>query len=185
MNSFGHKETCKLVMFWNAINTISSKDEGINVFCDKDNISNVQSYQSIQIVPRFYWLHISMIDKLLHINWFPNLWCNTSITNGFGLIKLLSQYLYSLNVFGIVPLGYHMKALNKWKFVSCICTFTLICSHSYLLQKDAKKNSHGGRPWKKYWYCFITLTYNMKLIMIRYLHSYAMYFWSLIENSNS
>ena len=49
MNSFGHKETCKLVMFWNAINTISSKDEGINVFCDKDNISNVQSYQSIQI----------------------------------------------------------------------------------------------------------------------------------------
>ena len=88
------------------------------------------------------------------------------------MIKLLSQYLYSLNVFGIVPLGYHMKALNKWKFVSCICTFTLICSHSYLLQKDAKKNSHEAWPWKKYWYCFIALTYNLKLINVRYLHSY-------------
>ena len=167
-------------MFWNAINTISSKDEGINVFCDIDNLSNLQSYQS-----NSYWLQISIIDKLLHINWVPNLYCNTSITNGFVLIKLLSQYLYSLNVFGIVPLGYHMKALNKWKFVSCICTFTLICSHSYLLQKDAKKNSYKAWPWKKYWYCFIAPTYNLKLINVRYLHSYVIYLSSLIENSNS
>ena len=49
MNSFGHKETCKLVMFWNAINTISSKDEGINVFCDIDSLNNLQSYQNILI----------------------------------------------------------------------------------------------------------------------------------------
>ena len=50
MNSFGHKETCKLVMFWNAINTISSKDTGINVLCDIDNLNSLQSYHNIRTI---------------------------------------------------------------------------------------------------------------------------------------
>ena len=46
-------------MFWNAINTISSKDEGINVFCDIDNLNNLQSYQIILIFDAKYLLLIN------------------------------------------------------------------------------------------------------------------------------
>ena len=43
-------------MFWNAINTISSKDEEINVFCDIDNLNNLQSYQNYDFIDFKYLL---------------------------------------------------------------------------------------------------------------------------------